>query len=392
MVCLDGLLFPGITRTNILSFFPLDKYLYLTLKHVEQLDKILRINYSQVNNPVDAEIDRRRRTSGRLTNLKLSEFADITQVRYGAQSCDTTGQYGAGLTAVVFVITKPDDFKIRSLIRKTWATKFAEKASTVKLYFTFGLDPALANSTATLNAYKDELDDMLVREESAQFGDIIQWQFPDGYYRLTIKSVAILRWASVYCPRVPVIFKIDADCVLNYDNLVRFSRSVIANHTATGNYYIYGNLWRGAGVIRSAKSKFFTSFRDYPQRSYPDYVGGPWYLAGPELPLFMFRIAVLHAMPALLWEDLYVTGIIGQKLIDAKFPLQRRYMYGFDYNIDPDKLDYCMYNRSIIMTQAFNEDNLEELWQRVKRKTKLLADYATSSGKSVHLARCTIDW
>lgn len=297
------------------------------------MDTILRHNFSADVwvNPVDASIDRRRRrdsihahqndqkfsvTSSSsssqtpLTNLKLSEFVDTTRLRHGARSCDEnnagTRTYGADLTAIVFVITKPDDYHIRSLIRSTWGKQFTGPDSTIRLYFAFGLDPALANTSVPQpNPEKEELDEARVGEESATYGDIVQWAFADGYYRLTIKSVAILRWASVYCPRVPVLFKVDADCLLNYDALKRFSLAVAQNRTNSGgNYYIYGNLWRRAAVLRSAKSKFFTSFFDYPQPIYPDYVGGPWYLAGPQLPLFMFRVAVLHSMPALLWEGL----------------------------------------------------------------------------------------
>lgn len=265
-----------------------------------------------------------------LTNLKLSEFADITRIRHGAQSCEEgwkgggresssnkNNTYGAALTAVVFVITKPDDFAIRQRIRDTWGSQFSASAnSPIRLYFAFGREPALANESAPLpDPEALELSELRVAEEAAQYGDIVQWAFADGYYRLTIKSVAILRWASVYCPRVPALFKIDADCLLNYDALRRFSAAVARNQTATGGYYIYGNLWRGAPVLRSAKSKFYTSFLDYPQPVYPDYAGGAWYLAGPQLPLFMFRVAVLHSMPALLWEGLCVPWELGRLFV-----------------------------------------------------------------------------
>ena len=358
--------FLSLSKTLIKPFFLFcaDKYLYLSLRHVEQLDTILRHNFSAdgVVNPVDASIDLRRGRRGvhstikstaanpshfttttssssstfssyklpttspssppPLTNLKLSEFADITRIRHGAQSCEEgwkggrenkkNNTYGAALTAVVFVITKPDDFAIRQRIRDTWGGQFSTAApanSPIRLYFAFGREPALANESAPLPDLEAlELSELRVAEEAAQHGDIVQWAFADGYYRLTIKSVAILRWASVYCPRVPALFKIDADCLLNYDALRRFSAAVARNQTATGGYYIYGNLWRGAPVLRSAKSKFYTSFLDYPQPVYPDYAGGAWYLAGPQLPLFMFRVAVLHSMPALLWEGLCALG------------------------------------------------------------------------------------
>lgn len=374
-----------------------DKYVYFTLKHIQQLDMIVQLNYSAVQNPVDIEIDRRR-SSGKLTNLKISEFANIVNVRYGGEWCDHN--YGSNLTAVVFVITKPDDFKIRSLIRQTWGRRFGTSTnSTIRLYFAFGMMPRNQKmehgkqkqeqeqkEKQQKQKFSSQMIDRMIDEEWTQFSDIIQWSFEDGYYRLTIKSLAILRWTSVYCPRVPVVFKIDADCMLNYDNLNRFSQLVAHNASLTNKYYIYGNLWRRAAVIRSAKSKFYTSFHDYPMKIYPDYVGGPWLLAGSSLPLFLLRMAILHSMPALLWEDLYISGIVAQKLIDINFPLQRHYMYGFEYNVDLDKLDYCLFNRSIILTQAMNESNLESIWFRL---SNLQTTTTTTFPNAIHLSEST---
>ncbi len=85
-----------------------------------------------------------------------------------------------------------------------------------------------------------------------------------------------------------------------------------------------------------------------------------------------------------------MTGIVAEKLIHggSRFPLTRHYMVGFDYNIDPAKFDYCAFNRSIILSQAFNEDNLPEMWARVTRRTMI----GRKRREAALNGECTVDW
>jgi len=39
------------------------------------------------------------------------------------------------------------------------------------------------------------------------FHDILQWNFYDPYYNLTLKSIAILRWTAYYCSQVKFMWK-----------------------------------------------------------------------------------------------------------------------------------------------------------------------------------------
>ncbi len=77
---------------------------------------------------------------------------------------------------LAYVFMRMDDFKIRQIVRKTWANR-AEFPS-VYAFFVIG-SRAQANKTL----------DTLIQRESRLFGDILQGSFIDHYNNLTFKSL-----------------------------------------------------------------------------------------------------------------------------------------------------------------------------------------------------------
>ncbi|OTF82042.1 galactosyltransferase-like protein [Euroglyphus maynei] len=347
--------------------FNLDRILSFHLRIVNRIDEYIHAN--QPITLVEKEIDRRR-SIGMKTNLKKSEFKGITRLIYGARLCDPN-EYGAQLTVAIFVVTKPDDFRLRSLIRSTWAKKFQTNPNSSRLYFVFG-------------RMKQKLFDFrkieeMIRQENDYFNDIIQWDYEEDYFRLTIKSMAIIRWASIYCPLAENIFKVDADALINHDNFIEFCQKLKQNQTT--RFAIYGNLWNNSAVIRLQKNKFFTSFRDYSRKFYPLYSGSAWLLNGRSSGLFIYLAALQQSMPALLWEDIYITGIVPEKLEKIlNIPFQHHQMPGFQFNVETKNINQCLYNRSIIFTEKIKETNLESIWNRVM-KTSLIHEQKKNSTK-----------
>ncbi|KAH9528530.1 hypothetical protein DERF_002471 [Dermatophagoides farinae] len=347
-----------------------DRILLFHLQIINQIDVYIHVDQPSMT-IVEKDIDRRRKL-GMKTNIKKSEFKGITRLIYGARLCDPY-TYGAHLTVVILVVTKPDDFRLRSLIRSTWASKFQTDNSS-RLYFVFG-------------QMKQKMFDFrkieeLIRRENEYFNDIIQWNYQEDYFRLTIKSMAIIRWASVYCPLAVNVFKVDADALINHDNFIEFCRKLKQkqeqkqkpddyNETKMlpPRFAIYGNLWNNSAVIRLQKNKFFTSFRDYSKKFYPLYSGSAWLMNGRSSCLFIYLAAVQQAMPALLWEDIYITGIVPEKLEKiSKISFRRHQIPGFQFNVEPKHIDQCIYNRSIIFTEKMKESNIESIWNRVTRQ------------------------
>jgi beta-1,3-galactosyltransferase 1 len=78
--------------------------------------------------------------------------------------------------------------------------------------------------------------------------DILQFDFKDSYFNLTLKSIALLRWAHQNCLHSKYIFKID-DIIVNVEHLLKNVHNLQNGIT--------GYLMSGMPVIREVKSPWF---------------------------------------------------------------------------------------------------------------------------------------
>ena len=51
----------------------------------------------------------------------------------------------------------------------------------------------------------------LIQEEDHQFNDLIQFDFIDHYYNLTLKTINVFKWASFNCPQINCFTYVDDD-------------------------------------------------------------------------------------------------------------------------------------------------------------------------------------
>lgn len=109
-----------------------------------------------------------------------------------------------------YVLTKVDDFKKRSLIRKTWAntTLFPD----LKVLFIVG------------KSFKAKVNDLIL-EEQLEFNDLLQGNFIDSFKNLTYKSLIAWKWISTYCSQAKYVIKLDDDLFLNNFNLINYLQS-----------------------------------------------------------------------------------------------------------------------------------------------------------------------
>ncbi|XP_033927870.1 lactosylceramide 1,3-N-acetyl-beta-D-glucosaminyltransferase-like isoform X3 [Melopsittacus undulatus] len=84
---------------------------------------------------------------------------------------------------VLLVATAPEDTGARHCIRRTWGNESAVPGTPILRLFLLGLHPVFA----------DALEPVL-REESREYGDLIQQDFMDTYNNLTLKTLMGLQW------------------------------------------------------------------------------------------------------------------------------------------------------------------------------------------------------
>src|SRR5699024_914773 len=113
-------------------------------------------------------------------------------------------------------------FDRRMTIRRTWGAEALaqdgeDQGQRFRVIFVMGVPFSLTGDANQTEA--------ALRDEAAQFGDILQFRFIENYYNLTLKAIAELKWAWRHCNNSAVLLKVDDDVLVNVPMLASLIRS-----------------------------------------------------------------------------------------------------------------------------------------------------------------------
>ncbi|XP_064186100.1 UDP-GlcNAc:betaGal beta-1,3-N-acetylglucosaminyltransferase 7-like isoform X1 [Anguilla rostrata] len=164
------------------------------------------------------------------------------------------------LIVVKSVITQHDR---REVIRNTWGKEQEIDGKRIKTLFLLGTS---SNEVEKANHQK------LLEYEDQIYGDILQWDFMDSFFNLTLKETSFLKWFSTYCSQVRYIFKGDDDVFVNIQNIFEF-----LGDTGMRNLFV-GDVLFKAKPIRKKENKYYIPQALYNKTYYPPYAGGGGFL------------------------------------------------------------------------------------------------------------------
>lgn len=178
----------------------------------------------------------------------------------------------------------------------------------------------------------------MIIEENGKYSDIIQWRFHDIYKNVTIKTLAILNWASKYCTISPYILKADDDAYVNVVELHTnglFGQSIIKEISKYQNIkekcVIYG-LFVEDNASRDKSSMYFIPRNVYPNNRWPTFARGQGYMMTQATTSILFNCAV-KCIPLLILDDVAITGISRSKCnIHISIKNQSECFYHVDYH------------------------------------------------------------
>lgn len=120
-------------------------------------------------------------------------------------------------TTILFaVVSAPKHILKRLAMRETWM-KDLNRTKTLALFITGLPDEGERQVQRTIKA------------ESVIYGDILQTDMIDSYYKLSEKLAALLYWVNENCPHVSFVVKCDDDIYVNVRNLNTLLRSIPAD-------------------------------------------------------------------------------------------------------------------------------------------------------------------
>jgi len=190
--------------------------------------------------------------------------------------------------------TEGEYFARRQMSRETWGKDAREK--NVQVIFAIGL-PLPSDPDTQLELI----------QEQAEYGDMVQFQFIDDYYNLTLKAIAITNWLHQHCSMMKFIVKMDDDLFVNMDRLLEMLPKF--NSGITGHIY--------SGDIppdRDPTSRYYIPISVFPDSVYPRSVSGLFYVMSSDVLEPMSRMASTWSEIVLDIDDVYMTGIVAEAL------------------------------------------------------------------------------
>ncbi|XP_055977953.1 lactosylceramide 1,3-N-acetyl-beta-D-glucosaminyltransferase [Sorex fumeus] len=245
---------------------------------------------------------------------------------------------------LLFVKTAPENYQRRLAIRKTWGNeKYIQEQFNANIKTLFALG-APANSQT-----RDDLQTKLVWEDQI-YHDIIQQDFADTFYNLTVKLLLQFSWANSYCPHAKFFMTADDDIFIHMPNLIEYLQSL--EQIGVQDFWI-GRVHRGAPPIRNKKSKYYVSYEMYQWPAYPDYTAGAAYVISNDVTTRVYEAS--QTLNSSLYIDDVFMGLCANKM--GIVPQNHVFFSG------EGKTPYhpCIYEK--MMTSHGHVQDLHGLWK-----------------------------
>eukprot|EP00061_Rhincodon_typus_P016816 g45224.t1 len=194
------------------------------------------------------------------------------------------------------------NFERRQAIRETWGKEGTVDGVQVRTIFLLGSASNVGDGPDLWRLL--ELEDRL-------YGDLLQWEFKDTLFNLTLKDYLFLKWATVHCPHVRYIFKGDDDVFVNTPVMVAYLKSL---SNKSSQLYV-GQTIVNATPLRDKKSKYSVP-KSFYDGAYPAYAGGGGFLYSGNLVRSLYIIS--HYIPFFPIDDVF-TGMCFMALESCRF-------------------------------------------------------------------------
>lgn len=233
-------------------------------------------------------------------------------------------------------------FDRRQAIRETWGRAGVFGNRIVVTVFLLG-------STSQVDNFPD-LQEMLGHEAKLH-KDLLQWDYRDSFFNLTLKEVLFLEWFSRHCPQAQFVLKGDDDVFVNTLRVIDILVSMSEDDTKD---LFIGDVISNAGPHRDSKLKYFIPQSVF-EGQYPPYAGGGGYLLSGDLAARLSNISqqvVLYPI-----DDVY-TGMCLKKLGLA--PEKHNGFRTFDIE-ERFRNNPCIY-RNLVLVHSRSPQEILEIW------------------------------
>ncbi|CAN9499717.1 unnamed protein product [Ophioblennius macclurei] len=251
---------------------------------------------------------------------------------------------------LLVIKSPPSNYERREVLRKTWAKERLYKGMWIRRVFLSG--------TLSDGPHKESMDKLL-EVEQREHKDILQWDFHESFFNLTLKQILFLEWMERNCNHVRFLLNGDDDVLANTDNMIEYLDDLV--YQDERKHLFTGHLIENAGPIRWPGSKYYIPRQVYEPNSYPPYCGGAGYLLSGYTALAIYHMS--DQIPLLPIDDVY----IGMCLAKAKLkPTFHHGVKTIDLTNTIQKLqhDPCIL-KELLLVHNFPPAYLYIMWYRL---------------------------
>ncbi|GAA6084458.1 N-acetyllactosaminide beta-1,3-N-acetylglucosaminyltransferase 3-like [Tachysurus ichikawai] len=262
---------------------------------------------------------------------------------------------GSGETFFLLAIkSSPKNYERRSVLRKTWAAERWQNGIRIRTVFLTG---------TTGVGFEKKRINKLLKLENNKYKDILQWNFTESFYNLTLKQILFLDWMQNWCPTADYFLNGDDDVFANTENMVDFLKG---QGNVDGSRHLYiGQLLLDSEPIRDNSSKYFIPEVIEAANMYAPYCSGGGYLFSRFTGRAIYQMS--QSIPLMPIDDVYMGMCLKQAGLT---PSDHQGVWADGLIIPSDKMDIydpCHY-KDIILGHKFLPHQIFLLWNEIHRK------------------------
>lgn len=263
---------------------------------------------------------------------------------------------GAQNSADVFLLlvikSSPENYDRREVLRKTWAEERLHKGVWIRRVFIIG---------TTQSGFEKRRLNRLLKLENNENKDILQWDFNDSFFNLTLKQILFLEWMYRRCPNARFLLNGDDDIFANTFNMIEYLQGQEDND---GRRHLFaGHLIQNVGPIRNPLSKYYVPAQIQESESYPPYCGGGGFLLSGFTARTIYSMS--HSVILLPIDDVYMGMCLKKAGLKptSHFGVRTAGLSVPSENVD--KFDPCYY-REIILVHRFLPHMIFVMWNEIQ--------------------------
>ena len=286
----------------------------------------------------------------------LKDFLYYRHCRHFPMLLDVPGKCGgAAKSADVFLLlvikSSPLNYDRREVLRKTWAAERLHDGAWIRRIFISG---------TTAEGHEKRRLNSLLELEQREYSDILQWDFADSFYNLTLKQILFLEWMDRNCPSARFLLNGDDDVFAHTGNMVEYLQSLRGNDG--GKHLFIGHLIQNVGPIRSPGSKYFIPVQVQESDSYPPYCGGGGFLLSGFTASVIYNMS--QSITILPIDDVYMGMCLAKAGLGpaSHMGVKTAGLYFPSKNLDA--YDPCFY-KEVLLVHRFLPAQLYHMWNRV---------------------------